>query len=217
MATVFDEIGKFHESNTDAAVIREEFLNNFDIKTPLIYETLTKSGPTPFQQARKLICTVKYNRESVKDIKAQVKEIKPSKQNAKLFQIITLVFAAQANWYFNNNLKQCIDGMTNAGMACMDWTFGTLIMCYCFAKKDDWDSASGTMEGVPTKTFDVNVMECAGILTDTVSDDVEMNKDLSAKMFIGYINNLRFIKKKKTGLAHSTVWQYEIYKSFFCL
>lgn len=202
MASIFDEIGKYHESDTDAAVIREEFLNNFDIKTPLIYETLAKSGSTPFQQARKLICTVKYTRDSIESsggIKKLCKEIKASKSNAKLFQIITAVFTTQANWLYNNTIKQCVDGMTNAGMACMDWTFGTMIMSYCFAKKEDWDGAGGNIEGIPTKTFDPVILTCAAMLTDSVTDDIEMSKNLSPMMFIGRINNLRF-PKKNTGL-----------------
>ncbi len=40
--SVFDENDKFHEKDTNAAVIREEFLNNFEIKTPLIYDSLCK-------------------------------------------------------------------------------------------------------------------------------------------------------------------------------
>eukprot|EP01084_Bolivina_argentea_P051643 95013_1 len=202
ISQIFDEIGKYHDSNTDIAVIREEFLNNFDIKTPAIYDSLCKSGITPFMQARKLICRAKYDRQSIgNNIIELCKNIKPSSSNDKMFRIIVNFFTTQAQWIYNNSLRQCIDGMTKAGTSCMDWTLGAAFTSFCFAKKGDWDSAMGGIDCLPTKTFDPIIFQCAAMLTNGLAEDIEMNKKLSPFMFISRINNLRFGQKKDTDNA----------------
>jgi len=203
MATVFDEIGKFHDGHSDAAVIREEFLNLFDIKDASKYDALAKSGPTGLLRARQLICRAKYDRKSIDaggGIKKITKDIKAGGADPAMFKILIPLLKTQGNWYYNNSVGQCIDGMTDAGMVCMDWILSPVINSYCFAKRDDWETAEATMAELPQKNFEPISMVCASMTTGALSELIEDIKDISPDIFIARINNLRF-QQKKTDVA----------------
>jgi len=199
MATVFDEIGKFHESDTDYAVIREEFLQKFDIKSPLSYESLVKSGPTPLHAARRLICCAKYHRQEIDDFEDKggilklLQDIK--EKGSMMFKVAIGSFKGQAQWFYNNSTNQLADIMTNAGMLSMDWAMGPTFVAYCQAKMGQIDMAHDSVQYLPQKLYDP-MFTCVAMTGEAVSENLEDDKEISPWRFIARINNLRFGAKK---------------------
>jgi len=206
LTAIFDDL-KLHDADSDMAVMREEFVNLFDIRSPQQFDALAKSGSTAFLEARKLLCTVRHARSSLGDakgFKAAASKVKPS--GGMFFKIATSMFVAQARWLFTNSLSQCINDMTNAGMSCMDWIIGSLFMAYANAKKEEWDNAGPAIEHLPNLKYLPMAVTCAGMMLEAagdwpVAEDLEMNKALSPSLSMAYVNSLRFVGKKDSDAA----------------
>eukprot|EP01084_Bolivina_argentea_P154597 269460_1 len=213
MPAIFDQIGKYHEKNTDAAVIREEFLNGFDIRNPATFDGLIKeTGATDFHTTRKLICCAKYDRDWI--VRAggigAATQMKCTSKNGKLFSVLVAYFRAQAQWTYNNSLRQCVDGMTFAGQSCMDWTLGNAVGAYCFAKKGELEEADNMVNMLPNTMYDPVIYQAAAMVRNTdvehstfasFTQVVANNKLISPATFIARINHLRFTQAKDIDLA----------------